>query len=105
MSLRNRKELIRTAASIHRQFERRKHLLGPYGLPIATWKRCQELLALMNVCHAKHWHAAAQSCRRQLQWALQDVRRELDAVAFVCDQQMATPTPSMKELYAELVAI
>jgi hypothetical protein len=48
-------------------------------LPMASWQCCQRLAQLAQLSANRGWSAAASSSREQLRWALQDVRRQLDA--------------------------
>jgi hypothetical protein len=105
MTMPDRAQLVRTAASIQRQLASSAPATDLAGLPVAAWERCRQLAQLADRCHTAGWTAAERECQHRLRRALDELARQLETMTERLRRPQTSYRPSLGELYADLVSL
>jgi hypothetical protein len=96
---------MRAAMAIQRQLARRRPISELQELPCAAFKRCERAFQLLELAHQRGWQAAAIVCRDRIRWALEDLRRQVEASHWELCHMPTAGHVSLREIFEDLDAL
>jgi hypothetical protein len=100
------KRLLRLAAAVRAELVRRQAVPPSIELPEEAWGRCVLLRRQCRRAEYRAWHLAAAELRRDLAYAVADLKARVDALATAvpCIDR-TSPIASVSDLYEDLLSL